>query len=78
VKYYDEISQEHHKSMTLKCGCVTRQRFSCSDFVILDVDIGDEALLILGRPFLSTADAQIDVGAGLIHLHINVYGVVHK
>jgi hypothetical protein len=22
-EYYDEISQERHKSMTLKCGCVT-------------------------------------------------------
>jgi hypothetical protein len=25
-----EISQEPHKSMTLKCGCVTSQRFFCS------------------------------------------------
>jgi hypothetical protein len=30
VKYYDEISQERHKSMTPKCGCVTIQQFSCS------------------------------------------------
>jgi hypothetical protein len=30
VEYYDEISQERHKSITPKCGCVTKQRFSCS------------------------------------------------
>jgi hypothetical protein len=35
VKYYDEISQECHKLMTLKCGCVTSQRFSCSEMVLL-------------------------------------------
>jgi hypothetical protein len=41
------------------------------DFVVLDMDIGDETPLILGRPFLSTTNAQIDVGAGVIRLHIN-------
>jgi hypothetical protein len=41
------------------------------DFVVLDMDIGDEIPLILGCPFLSTADAQIDVGAGVVQLHIN-------
>jgi hypothetical protein len=30
VKYYDEISQERHKSMTLNCAWVTNHRFSCS------------------------------------------------
>jgi hypothetical protein len=30
VTKFEEISQEHHKSMTLKCGCVTSQQFSCS------------------------------------------------
>jgi hypothetical protein len=29
-RYYDEVSHERHKSMTLKSGCVTSQRFSCS------------------------------------------------
>jgi hypothetical protein len=29
VKFYDEISQEHHKSMTPKLNCVN-QCFSCS------------------------------------------------
>jgi hypothetical protein len=31
VKYYDQISQERYKSMTLKCSCVNNQRFSCSE-----------------------------------------------
>ena len=30
-----------------------------------------ETTLILGQPFLNTADAHIDVGAGEIRLHIN-------
>jgi hypothetical protein len=48
-----------------------RDCFIPVDFVVLDMDIGDEIPLILGRPFLSTADAQIDVGAGVIRLQIN-------
>jgi hypothetical protein len=35
------------------------------------MDIGNEVPLILGRPFLSTTDGQIDVGVGVIRLHIN-------
>jgi hypothetical protein len=34
VKYYDEISQKRHKSMTLICGYITSQQFSGSDMVI--------------------------------------------
>ncbi|WVZ76330.1 hypothetical protein U9M48_024313 [Paspalum notatum var. saurae] len=41
------------------------------DFVVLDMDINSKTPLILGRPFLSTADATIDVGAGKVHLNIN-------
>ncbi|KAJ1279048.1 hypothetical protein BS78_04G125400 [Paspalum vaginatum] len=41
------------------------------DFVVLDMDIDAKTPLILGRPFLSTADASIDVGAGEVHLNIN-------
>jgi hypothetical protein len=33
--------------------------------VVLDIDIGDEIPIFLGRNFLSTVDA-IDVGAGVI------------
>ena len=35
------------------------------------MEIAKEVWLILGQPFLTIADAQIDMGAGLIHLYIN-------
>ena len=41
------------------------------DFVVLDMEITKENPIILGRPFLSTAGAQIDVGAGEIRFNIN-------
>nr|AAM74467.1 Hypothetical protein similar to putative retroelement [Oryza sativa Japonica Group]AAP53492.2 hypothetical protein LOC_Os10g24380 [Oryza sativa Japonica Group] len=41
-----------------------RDFFIPVDFVVLDMDTGKETLLILGRPFLSTAGANIDVGMG--------------
>ncbi|WVZ76407.1 hypothetical protein U9M48_024384, partial [Paspalum notatum var. saurae] len=41
------------------------------DFVVLDMEVDTKTLLILGRPFLSTAEANIDVGAGEVHLNIN-------
>jgi hypothetical protein len=37
------------------------------DFVVLDMDLDKETPLTLGRPFLSTTKAIIDVGAGNIH-----------
>ena len=40
-------------------------------FVVLDMEIAKETPLILGRPFLSTAGAHIDVGAGEIRFNIN-------
>ena len=47
-----------------------RDCFIPVDFVVLDMEIAKEVPLILGRPFLSTADAQIDVGSGVIRLYI--------
>ena len=41
------------------------------DFLVLDMEVDTKAPLILGRPFLSTAKASIDVGAGEIQLNIN-------
>jgi hypothetical protein len=41
------------------------------DFVILDMDVDTGTPLILGRPFLSTANANNDVGAREIRLNIN-------
>jgi len=41
------------------------------DFVVLNTELTKETPLILGRPFLSMAKAQIDVGAGEICFNIN-------
>jgi hypothetical protein len=41
------------------------------DFVVLDMEFTKESPLILGRPFLSTAGAQIDVGARKFCFSIN-------
>jgi hypothetical protein len=38
---------------------------------VLDISADTKTPLILGRPFLSTANSHIDVGAGEIHLNIN-------
>ena len=48
-----------------------RNFFIPVDFVILDMEVNTKTPLILGRPFLSTANAHIDVGAGEIQLNIN-------
>jgi hypothetical protein len=40
------------------------------DFVVLDMEATKESPLILGRPFLNTAGAQIDVGATEIRFNI--------
>lgn len=41
------------------------------DFVILDMGEGSKSPLILGRPFLKTTRANIDVGKGEIKFDIN-------
>ena len=48
-----------------------RNFFIPVDFVILDMEVNAKMPLILGRPFLSTTNAHIDVGAGEIQLNIN-------
>ena len=48
-----------------------RECFVHVDFLVLDMDVDKETPLILGRPFLSTTDARIDVGVGVICFHIN-------
>jgi hypothetical protein len=48
-----------------------RDFFVPVDFVIINMDVDTRTPLILGRPFLSTANANIDVGAGEILLNIN-------
>jgi hypothetical protein len=41
------------------------------DFVVLDISPDSKVSIILGRPFLSTANAHIDVGKGEIKFNIN-------
>jgi hypothetical protein len=41
------------------------------DFVVLDMEVDKKTPLILTRPFLSTANAHIDVGAREIQFTIN-------
>ena len=48
-----------------------RGYFVLVDFMVLDMETTEESPLILGRPFLITAGAQIDVGAGEIRFNIN-------
>jgi hypothetical protein len=48
-----------------------RGYFVAVDFVGLDMETTKELPLILGRPFLSTAGAQIDVGVGETRFNIN-------
>jgi hypothetical protein len=48
-----------------------RNYFIPVDFVVLEMDVYRQTPLILGRPFLSTTGAMIDVAAGIIKLNIN-------
>jgi len=41
------------------------------DFVVLDMNPDSKVSIILGRPFLSTANAHIDVGKGEIKFNKN-------
>ena len=49
--------------------CV-RDSFVLADFVVMDME-GDLGIdLVLGRPFLRSAKARIDVGKGEIRFHV--------
>ena len=48
-----------------------RNFFVPVDFVVLDMQEDMKTPFILGRPFLSTTNAHIDVGAREIKFHIN-------
>jgi hypothetical protein len=48
-----------------------REFFIPVDFVVLDMHLDSKVSLILERPFLSTANAHIDVGKGEIKFTIN-------
>ena len=44
--------------------------FVPNDFVVMDIDADVLVPIILGRPFLATASARIDVSEGLLNLTI--------
>jgi hypothetical protein len=48
-----------------------RNSFVPVDFVVLEMDVCHQIPLNLGRPFLSTTGATIDVVAGIIKLNIS-------
>jgi hypothetical protein len=45
--------------------------FKCVEFIVPKMDIYHQTPLILGRPFLSTVGATIDVAAGIFKLNIS-------
>jgi hypothetical protein len=51
-----------------------RNSFVPLDFVVLEMDVCHQIPLILGRPFLSTTRAMIDVVARIIKLNISRKG----
>jgi hypothetical protein len=48
-----------------------RNSFIPVDFIVLEMDVCRQTPLILGRPFLSTAGAMIDVAARINKLNIS-------
>ena len=66
-----DSSVRHQEGIAENVPVRVRDCFVSVDFVVLDMGDQKETTLILGRPFLNTADARIDVGAGEIRLHIN-------
>jgi hypothetical protein len=48
-----------------------RNSFMHVDFMVLEMDVYRPISLILGRPFLSTTRATIDVASRIIKLNIN-------
>jgi hypothetical protein len=48
-----------------------RNSFVHVDFMVLEMDVYHQIPLILGRSFLSTTEAMIDVAARIIKLNIN-------
>jgi hypothetical protein len=69
--------QLENQSIRLPVGIVEdipvriRNSFIPVDFVVLEMDVCCQTLLIIGMPFLSTAGATIDVVGGIIKLNIS-------
>jgi hypothetical protein len=48
-----------------------RNSFVLMDFMVLEMDVCRQILLILGRPFLSTTGATIDIATRILKLNIS-------
>ncbi|XP_039834431.1 uncharacterized protein LOC120695198 [Panicum virgatum] len=66
-----DSSVRHPEGITGDVPVRVRDCFVLVNFMVLNMDNQKKTTLILGRPFLNTADAHIDVRAGEIRLHIN-------
>ena len=64
-------SVRYPAGITKNISVKIRNFFVLVDFVVLDMQEDMKTPIILERPFLSTTNAHIDVGAGEIKFHIN-------
>jgi hypothetical protein len=66
----DQLTR-HPVGITEDIPVKIRSSFVLVDFVVLEMDVYRQIPLILGRPFLSTVGAMIDVAAEIIKLNIS-------
>jgi hypothetical protein len=64
-------SIRHPMGITEDIPVRNRNSFAPVDFVVLKMDVLHQIPLILGRPFLSSTGATIDVATRIIKLNIN-------
>jgi hypothetical protein len=69
--YLVDQSIQHPVRITKDIPVRIRNSFVPVDFVVLEMDVCHQIPLILGRPFLSTTRAMIDVAARIIKLNIS-------
>ena len=69
---------QHPKGIVKNIYVRVRNCFVLADFVVLNMD-GDLGLdLTLGRPFLNSVKARIDVGSGEVQFRIRVDNIFFK
>ena len=71
-----DSSLRHPTGITEDIPVKIRDCYVPVDFVVLDMEVAKKSTLILGRPLLSTAKAQIDVGSG--EISFNIHGKEEK
>jgi hypothetical protein len=69
--YLVDQSIQHPVRITKDIPVRIRNSFVPVDFVVLEMDVCHQIPVILGRPFLSTTRAMIDVAARIIKLNIS-------